>query len=76
MQVETKYEIGQAVWIVYEKEGEIRIIADKISDVIVNEKGFYYLTQETYTELKEQDVVLYRNMDKLLVKLKEIMEEN
>lgn len=74
MKIETKYDIGQRIWIVYEHKGEVHIYDDFIVS-IGWEDYLYYITKEACEEVKEEEVVLYEDTEKLVNKIKECMEK-
>lgn len=75
MTIKTKYEIGQRVWIVYENKGEVCVYDDYIDEICIGENGVYYMLKEACIDRAEEDIVLYENTDKLVEKIKQIMEE-
>lgn len=75
MKIETKYDIGQRIWIIYEHQGEIHVYEDKIIEICIAEKGAVYLPNSSTDEVEEKDVILYENTDMLVNKIKEVMEE-
>ena len=38
MNIKTKYEIGQRIWFIYEKNKEVHIFDDVICEIVVDEK--------------------------------------
>ena len=87
MKLETKYNIGDRIWVVYEPilntqyhhnepAGEVNVYDDTISSIEINEDGTYYLLKwSDTTDLKEEDIILYDDTDKLINKIKELMNE-
>lgn len=75
MTIQTKYEIGQRVWIVYENRGEVCVYDDYIDEICIGENGLYYMLKEACIDRAEEDIVLYENTDKLVEKIKQIMQE-
>lgn len=74
MVIQTKYEIGQRVWIVYENRGEVCVYDDTIAEIGVDDKRIYYILENACIDISEEDIVLYENTDKLAEKIKETME--
>ena len=74
MTIQTKYEIGQRVWIVYENNGEVCIYDDYIDEICVNKNGAYYMLKEACIDHTEKDIVLYDDTEKLVEKIKQTME--
>lgn len=75
MKIQTKYEIGQRVWIVYENRGEACVYDDHIEEICVGENGLYYMLKEACIDGNENDIILYEDTDKLVEKIKQIMED-
>lgn len=75
MTIKTKYEIGQRVWIIYENQGEVCIYDDYIDEICIGENGLYYMVKEACIDRAEEDIVLYEDTDKLVEKIKQIMQE-
>lgn len=74
MKLETKYEQGQHVWVVYENKREVNVYDDYIGWITYEDELLYGL-KESCEDLKEADVILYEETEKLANKIKEIMEE-
>lgn len=75
MEIKTKYEIGQRVWVVYEHQGEVCVYDDYIDEICIGENGLYYMLKEACIDRAEEDIVLYEKTDKLIEKIKQIMKE-
>ena len=75
MTIQTKYEIGQRVWVVYEHQGEVCVYDDYIDEICIGENGLYYMLKEAWIDRAEEDIVLYEDTDKLVEKIKQIMQE-
>ena len=75
MTIKTKYEIGQRVWIIYGNQGEACIYDDYIDEICIGENGLYYMVKEACIDRAEEDIVLYEDTDKLVEKIKQIMQE-
>ena len=75
MTIKIKYEIGQRVWIIYENQGEACIYDDYIDEICMGENGLYYMVKEACIDRAEEDIVLYEDTDKLVEKIKQIMQE-
>ena len=74
MKLETKYEIGQKIWIVYSNRGEVCIYDDKISEIARNKSHMYYITETACIELEEDEIIPYENTIQLLEKIIETMK--
>lgn len=77
MKIETKYNIGDKVWIVYEANtphglaGEVNLYDDVITDIIIDKDGVSYATE--HTDIKEKDIIPYEDKSALLIKIQETM---
>ena len=77
MQIKTKYDIGQRVWVVYENQGEVSVYDDYIDEICVNnEKQTYYILKNACIDREEKDIILYEDTEKLVEKIKEILKES
>ena len=74
MTIQTKYEIGQHVWVVYENNKEVCVYDDYIAYISI-EDGLTYVLKETYEDIREEEIILYEETDKLVDKIKKIMQE-
>lgn len=75
MKIETKYEIGQHIWIVYEYKGEVHVYEDEVMEICLTKKGIVYFPKFDGDELEESEIILYEDTEKLVNKIKEVMEE-
>lgn len=75
MKIQTKYEIGDKVWIVYENRGEACVYDDYIDEIFVNDEGINYMLREACIDGKEENIIPYEDTDKLVEKIKQIMED-
>ena len=75
MTIKTKYEIGQHIWIVYEHRNEVHVYDDYISNIVIDDDGIMYSSKETYEEYKEEEIILYEETEKLIEKIKKLMQE-
>ena len=75
MTIKTKYEIGQRVWIVYENRGEACVYDDYIDEIFVNDEGINYMLREACIDGKEENIIPYEDTDKLVEKIKQIVED-
>ena len=74
MKLETKYEVGQRIWIVYEDKEEVHLYDDLIVNILINEdREIIYCTKEAYEELNEDEIILYEEAGKLINKIKELL---
>ena len=51
MKIETKYEIGDHIWVVYKHEGEVYVYDDQIVNIVINEdKELIYSLNKCYED--------------------------
>lgn len=75
MKFESKYEIGDRVWVVYEAYGEACVYDDYIDEICVNEnKEIYYILKEVCMDIAEENLIPYEDTETLINKIKEITE--
>lgn len=60
---------------IYENQGEACIYDDYIDEICIGENGLYYIVKEACIDRAEEDIVLYEDTDKLVEKIKQIMQE-
>lgn len=76
MKIETKYEIGDHIWVVYKHEGEVQVYDDRIVNILINEdKELIYSPKEGYEEFYEDDIILYDDLIGLGNRVKKLMNE-
>ena len=76
MKIETKYEIGTHIWVVYKNNEEVNVYDDYIINILINgDKELVYSTKETYEELSEDEIILFEDTKSLVSKIKKLMEE-
>lgn len=74
MKIETKYNVGDRIWVVYETKGEVCVYDDFIG-WITYENDLFYTTKESCADRKEDEIILYDDEEGLLAKIKELMQE-
>ena len=75
MDIKTKYNLGQKIWIVYKNKGEVCMYCEAILDIVIDENGLVYSTEHSFGEVKEEEVILEDDKDKLFEKIKQLMKE-
>ena len=86
MEIKTKYNIGDKVWVVQEAtyynqikntrelSGEVEVFDDYISSIEINDTGIIYLLASAdMIDLEEKDIILYNEKDKLIKRIETIM---
>lgn len=56
---------GTHIWVVYETRGEVTLYDDFIIEIIINEDSLLYMLKECWEEVKEENVILYEDKDRL-----------
>lgn len=75
MKINTDYEIGQHIWMVYVFDGEIHVYDDYIDYILINKEGALYCPKIGYEELGDFEVIAYEDTDKLIKKIIELSKE-
>ncbi len=75
MKINTKYDIGQRVWIIYENRGEVCVFDDIISEICISESGLEYWVQISGDSILEENIILYEEYDKLKDRILKLMED-
>lgn len=75
MKIETKFNIGDRVWIVDENNGEVCVYSDYVSSIIISEekgciKVEYWLKYSDCDSFVESAVIPYEDIDLLILKIK------
>ena len=73
--IEMKYDIGTKIWVVYILNGEISVYADNIQSYVVEDDREFYYVETGCSELKEEEIILYEDKDKLYKTICEKMNE-
>lgn len=74
MEIKTKYNLNDHVWIVYAHQGEVCIYDTYIESMVYDSDGISYLTSELNDYL-ENEIILYDNKEELLKKIEEVMQK-
>ena len=74
MEIKTKYNIGDRVWIVYEDRGEVSVYDTWIDSIGYDKEGLTYYTREA-NDYPEEAIILCKEKDKLLERIETIMKE-
>ena len=85
MKIETKYNIGDHIWVVYEPiinneyyhnepAGEIAVYDGVICGIAFTDEGIRYWLKDVDVDLKEEDIIFYEATDKLVAKIQELMK--
>lgn len=74
MEIKTKYEIGQHIWVVCVERKWLTVYDTYINSIELSKDGYCYYGQdcEDYTE---EQIIPYAETDKLADKIKELMQQ-
>lgn len=75
MKIETKYNIGDHIWYMYMDEGEVHIFDDYIVEIAINNNDIAYICEEACSEIKQDNVVLYEDMEGLYNFIKKLLNK-
>ena len=74
MEIKTKYDIGQHIWVVYEDTGIVCAYDDYIG-WITYEDDLVYGLKESCNDLSEEEIISYEDTDTLVERIKQLMQE-
>lgn len=76
---ESKFNLGQHIWVVLENNGDLIVYDDYIAEITVDKNGITYATESDMLIIKEDDVIKYEDSYRLhqviTEKMKEIREK-
>ena len=72
MEIKTKYNIGQHIWVVYEDRAEVSVYDTIIDAICYDKDGIDYITNEG-NDYPEEQIIPYEDTNKLVAKIKELM---
>lgn len=74
MKIETKFSIGDRIWVVYEHRGGVHVYSDEIDSIIIerDNKVALYLKNSNSFNTYEEDVFKYDDIEGLMNKIKEL----
>lgn len=74
MKIETKFNIGDRVWIVYENKGEVNVYSDEIDSMTIENSGrlLIWFKDSDAMDVYEEELIEYNNLKKLAEKILEI----
>lgn len=80
MKIETKYNIGEKIYIVFideeKEETSVRIYKDTIEEIIIQKNKVKYYAEKFYDEINEKEIVPYTRKDLLVSKINELLESD
>lgn len=77
MKIETKFSIGDRIWVVYEHRGGVYVYSDEIDSMMIerDNKVILYLKNSDLFDRYEEDVFKYDDIEGLMNKIKELDDE-
>lgn len=75
MKIETKYNIGDHIWVVYEDRMSVGVYDEYITEIAIDKDNEIVYYAKNAEEIKENDAILYDETDKLVAKIQELMKE-
>ena len=67
MKIETKFNIGDRVWIVYENRGEVNVYSDEIDSMTIENSGrlLIWFKDSDAMDVYEEDLIRYEDLKTL-----------
>ena len=76
MIINTRFSIGEEVYAIYKEGDEVKVIKDKISEIVVTkEEQVYYLEKHNCEEWQENELVKTYMTSDLVSKIEELFKE-
>lgn len=74
MKIETKFNIGDRVWIVYEYKREVNVYSDEIDSIVIEKGGrlLIWFKDSDAMDVYEEELIEYNDLKKLAEKILEI----
>jgi hypothetical protein len=74
MEIKTKCNIGDRVWVLYEDSGDIIVSVDRIEGIVVTDGKIVYIAEKSGEEYNEEDVIPYEDGENLIKRIRELLE--
>lgn len=75
MTINTKFGIGDEVYIVYKENDEVKIFKDEIEEIVIYEVETCYYVRNSCEQIREDELIHIENRDKVIDKIDELLEE-
>lgn len=74
MKIETKFNIGERVWVAYSYRGVIEVYSDEIDSIIIENTGkiSVYFKSSDALDVYEEDLVAYNDYQGLIDRVKKL----
>lgn len=75
MTINTKFGIGDKVYVIYEYDGDVIVSKDKIVEISIGETEVTYYVSIIDDEIKEDNLVLDADRDKVIDKIDKLLKK-
>ncbi len=75
MTINTKFGIGDKVYVIYEYDGDVIVSKDEIVEILISETQPIYYVSIIDDEIKEDNLVLDADRDKVIDKIDELLKK-
>ena len=72
MEIVTKYNIGQHIWVIYEDRGTVQLFDTTITSIDIDKEGLAYYVKEGW-DFPEEQIIPYEDTNKLVAMIKDTM---
>ncbi len=73
MKIETKYNLGDRFWYLFEQNGAVHIYQDVVSEIVINSSGkVLYYGQKLSDEIPEDYIIPYEETEILVEQIKNL----
>lgn len=72
MEIKTKYNLGQHIWVVYEYRGEVSVYDTTIDSIDIDKDGYNYYVKEGQ-DYPEEQIIPYEDTNRLVAMIKDTM---
>ena len=74
MTIDTKFGIGDDVYVVYKEDDEVKVFKDEITEISITETQIIYFGSMIGFDLKEDDLISTADRDKVINKIDELLK--
>lgn len=73
MKIETKYNLGDRFWYLFEQNGAVHIYQDVVAEIVINSSGkVLYYGQKLSDEIPEDYIIPYEETEILVEQIKNL----
>lgn len=73
MKIETKFKIGQEVYVIFKEDAEIKLFKDTIDSIVIKKDKVVYFMNKICEEFNEDELVEYGNCIDLINKIDKLI---